>query len=76
VEDHLRGTVCLVQLPPSNPPIGMSEDQGKQLRRRSLFVGLTKTQGWKRIYQILFPDEHELMIPNPCEYILILKVSM
>jgi len=35
-----------------------------------LFAGLTETERWKKMYQILFPDEDELMIPTPREYLI------
>ncbi len=75
LREHNRSRdVCEVQPPPTNTSVGMNEYQERQLKRRTLFSGLTEIAKWTKMYRILFPDEDESMIPTPCEY-LILNVS-
>jgi len=70
-EEHQRSQDgCSLQPRPTNAPVGMNERQETQLRSKTLFRGLTEVAKWTKMYQILFPDEHESMIPTPCEYLI------
>lgn len=68
LREHNRSRdVCALQPPPANTSVGMNEYQERQLKRRTLFSGLTEIAKWTKMYRILFPDEDESMIPTPCE---------
>ena len=68
--EHARSRdACPLRPPPANTPVGINEHQEMQLKRRTLFSGLTEVEKWTKVYQILFPDEDESMIPPPCEYV-------
>lgn len=68
LHEHSRSrNACLLQPQPANAPVGMNEHQEIQLKKRALFGKLTEVAKWTKMYQILFPDEDESMIPTPCE---------
>ena len=70
LREHSRSRdACPLRPPPANAPVGINDHQETQLKRRALFSGLTEVEKWTKMYQILFPDEVETIIPNPCEYV-------
>jgi hypothetical protein len=49
-------------------PEGFDVEQGEKLRQRKRSPGQTEEEKWKEVYHILFLDEDEADIPEPCKF--------